>query len=202
MLGIATLNVGQASGELVVWLTSQVEEFSTRHTNAVVIQRDDPNFTSKVWSLTADRFVVTLVPSHVPGLEVHPLSFESVMDLLRREVEARRTNIEAAIEAHARRTRSNLVAPRWTQLPAGVPAEPRQLGLTTVAQTLAAADYISNIWDAWLETEKHRLRRIESPKGQRPWIMPGGLDDPCVEALPAEYVAIAHDAFVRVAPHA
>jgi len=202
VLGIATLNVGQASSELVVWLTSQVEEFSTRHTNAVVIQRDDPKFASKVWSLTADRFVVTLVPSRVPGLEADPLSFDSAMHLLRREVEARRATIEAAIHAYAQRTRSNLVAPRWAELPTEAPAEPHWLESGTVSQTLAAANHISKVWNAWLDTEKQRLRRIESPKGQRPWIMPGGLDSPSVEVLPAEYVAMARDAFVRVAPRA
>lgn len=201
MLGVATLNVGHASGELVIWLTSPVGDYRARHTNAVVIERDDPESASKVWSLTADRYVVALVSSDVAGLDAHPIGFNSAMDLLRGEVATRRAAIEDAIHAHARRTRSNLVVPRWTRPPAGAPDEQREHVSMTVAQTLAAASSIANIWNAWLETENHRRQRIESPKGQRPWIMPGGLDDPSVEVLPAEFVAVARDAFVKVAPH-
>ncbi|AHH17035.1 hypothetical protein NONO_c22370 [Nocardia nova SH22a] len=183
MLGFAIVDRHPAADATAVWLSSRVDTVIVRNTNAVVISHDDPEHDSKVRWLVADRSVV-LTDDTVPRPEfahsVRSGAFDQFVEL----IAAQQERICAAIESYSRSKRSALVVPIFQPVPEQIPAqrdEPR-------FRALALADYVGNVWTAWLFTEDQRRRRTVNPKtGETPWIMPEELDDPDIAILPAEF---------------
>lgn len=182
MLGFAIIDRQPAADTTAVWVTSRTETF-VRNTNAVVIQHDDPEYDTKVRSLTAGRCVVLTHGTEPLPRFLHAVHIDVFDDLLERTA-AHQARIRQAIADYSARNRTKLVAPRF--LPNPVPAapgsdEPRFRALTV-------ADYVGAVWTAWLFTEEQRVRRTVSPKtGESPWVMPHELNSPTVADLPPEF---------------
>lgn len=182
MLGFAIIDRQSAADTTAVWVTSRTDTF-VRNTNAAVIAHDDPDYDTKVRSLTADRCVVLThgtepMPRFANAVQI------DVFDELLELTAAHQARIRQAIADYSVRKRAKLVAPRFPPVPEPAIAssdEPR-------FRALIAADNIGAVWTAWLNTEEQRVRRTASPKtGESPWIMPHDLNSPTVEVLPEEF---------------
>ncbi len=182
MLGFAIIDRQPAADATAVWVTSRTETF-VRNTNAVVIAHDDPDYDTKVRSLTADRCVVLThgtepMPHFANAVQI------DVFDELLELTAAHQARIRQAIADYSLRNRAKLVAPQFPPVPELATAssdEPRIRALT-------AADYVGAVWTAWLYTEEQRVRRTAAPKtGESPWIMPHDLNNPTVAVLPREF---------------
>lgn len=183
MLGFAIVDRQPAADTTAVWLTSRTDTTIVRNTNAVVIPHDDPDYDSKVQWLIKGRSVVltegtTPQPCFENAVEVD--FFDGLVKL----TIAYQERICQAVDDYSRRQRSKLVVPVFQpvpQLAAAAQDEPR-------FRALAVANYVGNVWTAWLFTEEQRLRRTVNPRtGETPWIMPEDLNNPAIAIFPAEF---------------
>lgn len=183
MLGFAIVDRQSAADATVVWLTSRTDTTIVRNTNAVVIPHDDPDHDCKVQWLISERSVVlteetTPLPRFENAVQV------DLFDVLVKLTSAYQERICHAVDDYSRRQRSKLVVPVFQpvpQLAAAVQDEPR-------FRALAVANYVGNVWTAWLFTEEQRLRRTVNPRtGETPWIMPEDLNNPAIAIFPAEF---------------
>ncbi|MFC9475932.1 hypothetical protein ACFTS5_27425 [Nocardia sp. NPDC056952] len=183
MSGFAIIDHRPHNDETAIWLTNHVDGTVIRNTNAVVIQHDDPDYSKKVRSLTAYRWVVLTEGSEPPLPFAHAVE-TAVFDVLIASTARLQDRIGEAIAEYAERHKANLVVPTYLpipQLPAVDQVEAR-------FRALAVANYIGAVWSAWLFTEEHRLRRTVAPKTREtPWIMPPDLNSPTLATLPAEF---------------
>ncbi|NKY44310.1 hypothetical protein [Nocardia cerradoensis] len=183
MLGFAIVDRQPAADATAVWLTSRTDTTIVRNTNAVVIPHDDPDHDSKVQWLISERSVVlTEETTPLPPFE-NAVQVE-LFEVLVKSTTAHQERICRAVDDYSRRQRSKLVVPVFQPVPelaAAAQDEPR-------FRALAVANYIGNVWTAWLFTEEQRLRRTVNPRtGETPWIMPEDLNDPAIAIFPAEF---------------
>lgn len=202
MLGFAIVDRQPMAESTAVWLTSRIEEARDRrkddddelrgvrvnHTDAVVISIDDEQHDVKVRSLTADRAVVLTEGTTPPLPFVNPLSLD-VFDRL----------IEATI-AHQRRIADAVAAARTFKRKLVEPDFPRTTPQLTVDErdepayrALSVANYVAQVWEAWLATDAQRARRslpTKTKKGEYPPIMPDELCDPTITELPPKFAEI------------
>jgi hypothetical protein len=180
MLGFAIIDRQPSATTTAVWLTTRLGPTLVRNTNAVVIHDDDPDYDEQMWSLTADRSVVFTKNSETT------LDFEygnpvDVFDDLIEQTAAQQERIRAAVEDYATRKQAKLVSPKF--LPAPVLLPPRENDARYRA--LAVADFVGQVWTAWLYTEDQRHHRTVAPKtGATPWIMPEELNSPTLAVFP------------------
>ncbi|MFI7190655.1 hypothetical protein ACIBQ0_13050 [Nocardia nova] len=183
MLGFAIVDRQPAADATAVWLTSRTDTTIVRNTNAVVIPHDDPDHDSKVQWLISERSVVlTEETTPLPPFE-NAVQVE-LFEVLVKSTTAHQERICRAVDDYSRRQRSKLVVPVFQPVPelaAAALDEPR-------FRALAVANYVGNVWTAWLFTEEQRLRRTVNPRtGETPWIMPEDLNDPAIAIFPAEF---------------
>ncbi|MGW0048480.1 hypothetical protein [Nocardia cyriacigeorgica] len=180
MLGFAIVDRQPAADATAVWLTSRIETTIVRNTNAVVIRHDDPDHDTKIRSLTTGRAVV-LTAGTGPPLPFTHANRISVFDELLDQTAAQQERISQAVDDYARRKKAKLVAPTFPPVPA--PAGPMQD--EPQYRALAVANYVGEVWSAWLHTEEQRVRRTVAPKsGKTPWIMPEELNSSTIAAFP------------------
>jgi len=181
MLGFAIVDWRPSAKAVAVWLTTHVGGTAVQHTNAVVIDRDDERFDEKVRALTADRAVILTDGTPAEGAFEHAVGV-GVLDDLVAETTARQQLIEKAITAYmARAKNKNLVIPDFRS----PPTQPSQMPTAPELRALVTANYVAEVWSAWLATEEQRVRRTVDPRtGASPWIMPEGLAESEVSVFP------------------
>jgi hypothetical protein len=55
-------------------------------------------------------------------------------------------------------------------------------------RALSVANYVTQVWSAWLATDDERVRRTTNPRtGKTPWIMPEALGSPVPAAFPSKF---------------
>ncbi|WP_063016021.1 hypothetical protein [Nocardia nova] len=183
MLGFAIVDRQPAADATAVWLTSRTDTIIVRNTNAVVIPHDDPDHDSKVQWLVSGRSVVLTAGTTPQSCSENAVEVDLFDDLIKLTT-ACQERICQAVDDYSRRQRSKLVVPVFQpvpQLAAPAQDEPR-------FRALAVANYVGNVWTAWLFTEEQRLRRTVNPRtGETPWIMPEDLNNPAIAIFPAEF---------------
>lgn len=178
MIGFAVMDAREGS-PLAVWHTGRTRATMANHTNAVVISDDDPDATKKLDSLCFDRIVVL-----TPGSRSDRGHLDLAdLEVIREATVARFQEITEAITAHARRSRNSKL--KYPTLP-DAPTLDEPSADESHYRALASADYLSRLWSDWLSVEDMRLTRTLSPKGVTPWMMPQHLNDPEIQALPAQ----------------
>ncbi|MDO3648746.1 hypothetical protein [Nocardia mangyaensis] len=183
MFAFAIIDRQPSADATAVWLTHRTDTTFVRNTNAVVLQHDDPDYEKKIRSLTADHSVVLTDGTESPLEFAHAVRIDLFDDLIARTA-AHQERISAAIVDYARRKRAKLVVPRFLPVPELATPERDE----PQDRALAAANYVCEVWAAWLFTDEQRHRRTVTPKTQEtPWIMPAELNSPTVAALPAEF---------------
>lgn len=183
MLGFAIVDRQPTADATAVWLTNRIDTTIVRNTNAVVIRHDDPDHDRKIRSLTAEHFVV-LTEGTDPPLPFTRANRIGIFDDLIEQTTARQKRICRAVDDYSRRNKTSLVVPNFP--PVSEPAAPIQD--RPQFRALAVADYVAEIWAAWLYTEEQRVRRTVAPKsGNTPWIMPEELNSPAIAVFPAEF---------------
>lgn len=185
MLGFAIIDRQVGEGVTAVWLTSRVTSDRAGHTNAVCVADDDPERTSKLRSLIADRAVILTAGSEQPIPLVAPIQVETV-SLLIAETAEHQSRIAEAVEVFRSSSRSKSLASPYFP-PA--PNEPDLRDVPDAAQrALATANYVASAWGAWLATDEQRRRRTAEPRtGTSPWMMPDELSSPDVAQFPAGF---------------
>lgn len=190
MRGIATIDRQPNSETIAVWITGRTD-LMAHHTNAVEIDAaNDPNAIEKVRSLTRCCVVFATEGSVLDGMPIEgaPLSIADVAALLSEAQEAQ-TRILGAIADYKKRARSSaLVAPTFPKPPTLDRFRPETPDASTNA--LAAANYVSAVWNVWLRTDEERRRRTAQPRtGKTPWIMPDSMNAPTVADFPTRFAA-------------
>ncbi len=185
MLGFAIVDNQPAATATAIWLTSRLEGSQVGHTNAVVIRHDDERHDTKVWNVTADRAVVLTTGTAAPIAFKHTIELKA-FDSLLAETSGFQKRIIDAVAEYAGRTKSkNLVGPaftaHWIELKPADHDEPAY-------RALSAANYVRDVWAAWLATDEQRLRRTINPRsGRAPWIMPDDLGATTLAEFPPEF---------------
>ncbi|WP_454196045.1 hypothetical protein [Nocardia sp. Marseille-Q1738] len=184
MLGFAIVDRQLAADATAVWHTCHGEGVLVSHTNAVVISHDDERHDAKVRALTIDRSVVLTHGTTPPLAFVHALGLDA-FDRLIDETTAHQRLISDAVADYAARTRNrNLVMPDFPVAPKLTVDERDE----PVYRALSAANYVANVWTAWLATDQQRVRRTVDPRtGVNPWIMPEELASPVLAEFPPEF---------------
>jgi hypothetical protein len=187
VLGFAVIDRQAGEGVTAVWLTTRVTPERTGHTNAVRVFDDDPAWDAKLRSLVADRAVVLTSGSTPPLALVAPIPAADIAALVA-ETESHQRRIVDAVETYAAHSRSKtLVRPDFP----GTSSAPEIQDLADAPQrALATANYLANVWNAWLSTDEQRRRRTVDPrKGTTPWIMPEDMNSPDPAEFPPEFAA-------------
>lgn len=187
MLGFVIVDRQPSAKETAVWLTCQLEG-RVGHTNAVVIDGDDERYDAKIWHLTAGRAVV-LTDGTVPPLDFKHALDPKVFDGFIAEIWDYRKRIVDAVASYAAGAKSrNLVMP---QFPSSRPALEIDDRNEPAYRALSTANYVRDVWSAWLATEEQRLRRAINPRtGKTPWIMPEELGSAMQADFPPEFAQI------------
>ncbi|GAA5042043.1 hypothetical protein [Nocardia callitridis] len=184
MLGFAIVDRQPTADATALWLTSRTDTTFVRNTNAVVISHNDPDYEQRVRSLTTDHCVVLTNGTEPPLRFAHAVQAD-VFDELIELTATHQKRISQAVEDYSHRKRAKLVSPVFRPVPelaAPECDEPR-------FRALSLANYIGEVWAAWLFTDEQRRRRTVTPKtGESPWIMPEELNDPAVATFPTEFV--------------
>ena len=184
MLGFAIVDNQPAANATAVWLTCHLDGSQVSHTNAVVIMHDDERHDAKVRALTRDRAVVLTNGTKPPIPFDHALNVEA-FDGLIDETSAHQRLIADAVAAYAARTKSpNLVMPEFSSAP-NFTIDDRD---EPAYRALSVANYVAQVWSAWLATEMQRVRRTTDPRtGKTPWIMPDALGSPLLADFPPKF---------------
>ena len=202
MLGFAVVDAQPKSDEVAVWLTSLVDPQRANHTNAVVLQRDDPRFDDKVRALAGDRAVLLTAGTVLDGLalDVAALDADSILGLVKETAE-HRVRILDAVATYGRKQKTKPVPPLFYG-----DADLAEVPLTeesAAARALQTATLLARAWTGWLETEEQRRRRTARPQdGATPWMMPEELNSPTVAVLPEQFAELAQRAVVAVTARA
>jgi hypothetical protein len=178
VLGFAVIDRQVGHGVTAVWLTTRITSDRVGHTNAVCVADDDPDGSTKLRSLIADRAVILTAGSEHPLPLMTPIQVDTIGSLVTETTEYQRRIVEA-VDAYVAKSRSkNLVRPDFP--PAPVVPELRELP-DAAQRALATANYVARAWSAWLATDEQRRRRTVDPrKGTSPWIMPDDMNSPDV----------------------
>lgn len=189
MLGFAIVDNQPTANATAVWLTCRIEGSRVNHTNAVVIAHDDERRDAKVRALTADRAVVLTEGTTPPLLFAHTLgigAFDGLID----ETSAHQRLIADAVADYVTRNRNRKLAmPRFPKVAPKVMVEERD---EPAYRALSLANYVAEVWAAWLVTDEQRVRRTVDPRtGEPPWIMPDELGDPMLAEFPPEFAQLA-----------
>ena len=183
MLGFAIVDKQPTADATAVWLTSRIDTTIVRNTNAAVIRHDDPDHDRKIRSLTAEHFVVLTDGTGPPLPFTHANRIGVFADLIE-QTTAAQERICRAVDDYSRRNKTNLVVPGFPPIPA--PTDPKRDA--PQFRALAVADYVGEVWSAWLYTEEQRVRRTVAPKsGKTPWIMPEELNSPAIAVFPTVF---------------
>lgn len=181
MTAIAVVDAQLDSDLIAVWITKRAAGTMVEHTNAVVIQRDDPEADTKLDALLTERIVLLTDKSHYTT--DRPVLTMAALDRLQDETLALHGDIKVAVRKYAAQTRNkNLTVPdepaaRTPETPAANTAQTR---------ALAAANHLRRVWRDWLDMEQERQRRTVSPRTKEsPWMMPSGLDMTTMRDLPS-----------------
>ncbi|MGW6698242.1 hypothetical protein [Nocardia sp. NPDC055049] len=182
MHGFAIVDRQPVADVTAIWQTTRTENL-VRHTNAVVIEHNDPEYNTKVQSLTANRCVVLTQGSELPPKLVHAQHIDFLDDFLDR-ITAHQGRILEATTNYSRREKTKLICPQFAPvaaLAAPEADEPR-------FRALAVANYVCAMWTAWLSAEEQRVRRTVSPKtGNSPWIMTPDLSSRTIAEFPTGF---------------
>lgn len=159
MLGFATIDF-EPNGRIVVWSSSRIPRnaldigrTSIGHTNAVVVEPNDPDREAKVRSLLADRLVVT-TSDNAPTVVVGSLLRVDDLVHLIQETQVAQRDLPASV-------RKSL--PGVPIIPA--PSDDRP---AHTARTFATANYVVEVWAYWLATaDKIRQRAKDKDERQK-----------------------------------
>jgi hypothetical protein len=165
MLGFAVLDEDPKSGDVAVWLTSQVDTKAAGHTNAVIFPRAERD-PAKVHAMVADRYVVVTArtvphPVEMTGVHRNPADLQA----LQNEVAAAKQDLEEQFNAWqtSNPRQRTAVGPRWPIIPSARLALPDPS--IDAAAVLTEANYLAAIWTAWLVLEAERVpRRFLNPQ--------------------------------------
>lgn len=178
MLGFAVVDRPITDGDAAVWLVSKGIEGAVEATNAVLIQRHDPNLAATLDALLADRIVLLTkgtragnVPTHFP---VVAGSLDALRDAYMREAD--RMRVEYLAEQRRRHSvkMAAVVEPLWpaTREPQDVSASP-----APVQAALRAAREVIAVWGAWVSLDTIRRQRAYlTPPSSDPILLPPGFD--------------------------
>ncbi|MFJ1457880.1 hypothetical protein [Nocardia sp. N2S4-5] len=150
----------------------------------MVIEHDDERYDAKVRALTADRAVV-LTTGTAPCMEFAHALLIGEFDGLLTETARHQQRITQAVAEYASRTHNrNLVSPNF-------PAAPKfaiDKRDEPAYRAWSTANYIADVWSAWILTDEQRVRRTIEPRtGSSPWIMPEELGEPNLAMFPSEF---------------
>ena len=159
MLGFAIVDRQTTATTTAVWLTTHVGGTTVQHTNAVVLDNDDPRYSEILYALTAARIVVLTAGSAADELFERPVTVDFFEELVA-ETAARQLRIEKAIIDYMSRIKNkSLVIPDFPSPPklhTETHSEPQ-------FRALELANYVAAVWSGWLRTEEQRVRRISEP---------------------------------------
>ncbi|WP_410876368.1 hypothetical protein [Nocardia sp. A7] len=182
MHGFAIVDRQPVADASAIWQTTRTENL-VRHTNAVIIEHNDPEYDVQVRSLTANRCVVLTQGTEPPPKLAHAQHIEYLDDFIDR-ITAHQGRILEAIADYSPREKTKLISPRFTPVPvlaAPEADEPR-------CRALAVDNYVCAVWTTWLSAEEQRVRRPVSPKtGKSPWIMTPDLNSRTIAEFPAGF---------------